>query len=106
MKKFQLTWALIFMLFCLLLVAFTATFALGQQDTARTKTCTCPCDSAFMRRVAYRIERHSETNDRIFSTLRDYEEAQYALEKRLDSLKIIVRTWSERQQQPKKRKQP
>jgi hypothetical protein len=102
MKKFQLTWALIFMLTCMALLVVTALHTFGQQDTTRTQQQPCPCDSLFVRRVNFRIERQLDVNGTVWSALRDQKEVNATLEARIDSLRAIVREWSERQAQTQK----
>lgn len=100
MRKFQLTWALIFMLFCMALLLVTALHTFGQQDSTRTQP--CPCDSLFVRRVNYRIDRQQDVNGTVWSALHDQKQVNAVLESRIDSLRAIVREWSERQAQTQK----
>ncbi len=104
MKKFRFTWTLIGFLIALLLLTLVAMNMFAQQDSTaqRPQPCVCPCDSAFMRLAAYRFERNREADDRIVNRILDIEESQNALERRFDTLRAIVREWSERQAKTKK----
>jgi hypothetical protein len=110
MKKFQLTWAFIWMMAMMAMLFVLAANVFGQDTTNgrdathRVSTQPCPCDSLFVRRVNFRIERQLDVNGTVWSALRDQKEINAVLESRLDSLRALVRTWQERQQQPKKRK--
>jgi len=87
----------------LVLVAVVTVNLLGQ-DSTRTQQQTCPCDSLFVRRVNYRIDRQLDVNGTVWSALHDQKQVNAVLESRMDSLRAIVREWSERQAQEQKKK--
>lgn len=74
------------LVFFIALLACTVAVA---QDSTRTQPCTCPCDSAFVRRANYRFDRQFDHNSTIYSTLKDQAEMLYILEKRIDSLRSL-----------------
>lgn len=103
MRKFQFTWALIFVLVCIIILSMTVLLVFGQ-DTSKTYK-PCLFDSSFIQQTRYRLERLQEKDDDIKSALSDRQESISILEVRLDSLRAIVREWSARQaKQSKKRK--
>ena len=87
----------------LVLVAVVTVNLLGQ-DSTRTQQQPCPCDSLFVRRVNYRIDRQLDVNGTVWSALHDQKQVNAVLESRMDSLRAIVREWSERQAQEQKKK--
>lgn len=96
MKNFRFQYILILLLVFVLL-CLTAFQAFGQQkDTLTTASKPCVCDSTFIMRLNYRIERQTDFNDRMKSAIKDREEATALLESRLDSLRSYVHEWMHR----------
>jgi hypothetical protein len=86
MKKH--TWAIFFVWMFMLILAFvgavTAMFS-QERDTVYFVQ-SCPCDTAFMRRTAARIDRQADVNVQIFNALNDHARAYYILKRRIDSI--------------------
>jgi hypothetical protein len=104
MRKFTIHWALVW-IFAVVLITLLAVQAFAQDSTARPKP--CPCDSLFVRRVNYRIDRQLDINGTVWSALHDQKEVNATLEARIDSLRAMVREWTQRQiqtEQPKTKK--
>lgn len=102
MKKFTGTWFAVWFL-VIVMIALTAIQAFSQ-DTLSTPSKPCPCDSAFVFLVKYRIERQTNWNSTIKNEIRDHNEAIALLEHRLDSLRAYVQEWSNRMKKASKSK--
>jgi hypothetical protein len=76
-------------------------FAQDKKSAAKASTKPCPCDTNFVRRVNYRIERQLEVNGTVWSAFHDQKEINAVLEARLDSLAAKVRRLDSQQEQRK-----
>jgi hypothetical protein len=114
MKKHSIAsliiWACVFVL-----ALIAATFSLRSQERPQERPqerdtvylqYQCVCDSSFVRRVNYRIDRQIDLNGTIFNSLKDHAQAYYVMERRLDSLREVLHTWMVRPEEPKQKRKP
>jgi hypothetical protein len=95
MKKHTAYWFLIWVLAIVVvsMVLFSTLQGQERDTVVIVRVSSCPCDSDFVRRTNSRIDRQTDVNAIIFTSLKDHAQAYYYQQHQIDSLRSLLKTW-------------